>query len=317
MTNQVLERTVFIVSDGTGITAETFSHSVLSQFESVTFNQIRIPFIDTVAKADDVVQRINRCAAERGYKPIVFTTLVNPEVLERVNTANALYLDLFGAFVKPLEQILGVKSSHSIGKSHKATNSLQYRNRIDAINFSLAHDDGQFITGLAQADVILVGVSRCGKTPTSLYLAMQYGVKAANFPLIPEDFDRGNLPSTILPYRKKLFGLTIQPERLSEVRNERRLAAMQARGGRSRAPDASRRHPHAVDDNQVNRRDFDDGPAGCRFTQTHGVLSLRASRRQCAASRSGPRPWLAFSAARLELASLLKEANRRGHRHVK
>ncbi len=222
MTNQVLERTVFIVSDGTGITAETFSHSVLSQFESVTFNQIRIPFIDTVAKADDVVQRINRCAAERGYKPIVFTTLVNPEVLERVNTANALYLDLFGAFVKPLEQILGVKSSHSIGKSHKATNSLQYRNRIDAINFSLAHDDGQFITGLAQADVILVGVSRCGKTPTSLYLAMQYGVKAANFPLIPEDFDRGNLPSTILPYRKKLFGLTIQPERLSEVRNERR-----------------------------------------------------------------------------------------------
>ena len=152
----------------------------------------------------------------------MFTTLVNVEVLERVKTANALYLDLFGAFVKPLEQILGMKSSHSIGKSHKATNSLQYRNRIDAINFSLAHDDGQFITGLAQADVILIGVSRCGKTPTSLYLAMQYGVKAANFPLIPEDFDRGNLPSTILPYRKKLFGLTIQPERLSEVRNERR-----------------------------------------------------------------------------------------------
>ena len=222
MANHVLERTVFIVSDGTGITAETFSHSVLSQFESVTFNQVRVPFIDTVAKADEVVLRINHCAADRGYKPIVFTTLVNAEVLERVNSANALFLDLFGAFVKPLEHILGMKSSHSIGKSHKATNSLQYRNRIDAINFSLAHDDGQFITGLAQADVILIGVSRCGKTPTSLYLAMQYGVKAANFPLIPEDFDRGNLPSTILPYRKKLFGLTIQPERLSEVRNERR-----------------------------------------------------------------------------------------------
>jgi len=222
MANHVLERTVFIVSDGTGITAETFSHSVLSQFESVTFNQVRVPFIDTVAKADEVVLRINRCAADRGYKPIVFTTLVNAEVLERVNSANALFLDLFGAFVKPLEHILGVKSSHSIGKSHKATNSLQYRNRIDAINFSLAHDDGQFITGLAHADVILVGVSRCGKTPTSLYLAMQYGVKAANFPLIPEDFDRGSLPSTIFPYRKKLFGLTIQPERLSEVRNERR-----------------------------------------------------------------------------------------------
>ena len=109
-----------------------------------------------------------------------------------------------------------------MGKSHQGASSKQYRSRIDAINFSLAHDDGQFVTGLAQADVILVGVSRCGKTPTSLYLAMQYGVKAANFPLIPEDFERQALPSTVVPYRSKLFGLTIQPERLAEVRHERR-----------------------------------------------------------------------------------------------
>ena len=169
-----------------------------------------------------MVQRINLCALEKGYQPIVFTTLVNSDVLARVKSANALFLDLFGVFVEPLEQSLGIKSSHSIGKSHKGVSSTQYRNRIDAINFSLAHDDGQFISGLAQADVILVGVSRCGKTPTSLYLAMQYGVKAANFPLIPEDFERNALPSTLAPYRKKLFGLTIQPERLSEVRNERR-----------------------------------------------------------------------------------------------
>lgn len=222
MNSPALERTVFIISDGTGITAETFSHSVLSQFESVTFKQIRVPFIDSVEKADGVVQRINRCAAEQGYQPIVFTTLVNPEVLSRVKLANALFLDLFGAFVEPLEYNLGMKSSHSIGKSHKGVSSTQYRNRIEAINFSLAHDDGQFISGLAQADVILVGVSRCGKTPTSLYLAMQYGVKAANFPLIPEDFERGGLPNTVLPYRSKLFGLTIQPERLTEVRHERR-----------------------------------------------------------------------------------------------
>ncbi len=222
MTSASLERTVFIISDGTGITAETFSHSVLSQFESVTFSQVRVPFVDTVEKADAVVQRINLCALEKGYQPIVFTTLVNSDVLARVKSANALFLDLFGVFVEPLEQSLGIKSSHSIGKSHKGVSSTQYRNRIDAINFSLAHDDGQFISGLAQADVILVGVSRCGKTPTSLYLAMQYGVKAANFPLIPEDFERNALPSTLAPYRKKLFGLTIQPERLSEVRNERR-----------------------------------------------------------------------------------------------
>ena len=81
---------------------------------------------------------------------------------------------------------------------------------------------GQFVHGLEQADVILVGVSRCGKTPTSLYLAMQYAVKAANFPLIPEDFERGTLPATLAPYRKKLFGLSIDPIRLSEVRNQRR-----------------------------------------------------------------------------------------------
>lgn len=216
-----IERTVFIISDGTGITAETFSHSVLSQFESVKFNQVRIPFVDTLEKADSVIDRINH-VANQGAQPIAFTTLVNTELSARIKTANALFLDLFAGFVEPLEQALGVRSSHSIGKSHKVADSAQYRNRIDAINYSLAHDDGQFVKGLSQADVILVGVSRCGKTPTSLYLAMQYGVKAANFPLIPDDFERGALPSTLHPYRRKLFGLTIQPERLAEVRQERR-----------------------------------------------------------------------------------------------
>lgn len=222
MSSPAIERTVFIISDGTGITAETFSHSVLSQFESVQFHQIREPFIDSLEKADAVVTRINQMAQKHGVKPIAFTTLVNPLVSTRIKAANALFLDLFSGFVEPIELALGLKSSHSIGKSHKAASSAQYRNRIDAINYSLAHDDGQFINGLAQADVILIGVSRCGKTPTSLYLAMQYGVKAANFPLIPEDFDRGSLPKTLKQYRNRLFGLTIQPERLSEVRNERR-----------------------------------------------------------------------------------------------
>ena len=155
MNSSPLDRTVFIISDGTGITAETFSHSVLSQFESVSFKQVRMPFVDTVEKADGVVGRINRCAIDQGNQPIVFTTLVNPEILARVKAANALFLDLFGAFVEPLEHNLGVKSSHSIGKSHLSVSSIAYRNRIEAINFSLAHDDGQFIRGLAQADVYL------------------------------------------------------------------------------------------------------------------------------------------------------------------
>lgn len=229
MTNQQLERTVFIVSDGTGITADTFSHSVLSQFETVKFNSTRIPFINTLEKADQAIARIEQSVNEnKGLQPIVFSTLVDPAIKARVSSAPCVFLDLFGAFVAPVEQALGVKSSHSIGRSHMGATSEQYLRRINAINFSLAHDDGQFVHGLEQADVILVGVSRCGKTPTSLYLAMQYAIKAANFPLIPEDFDRGQLPATLQPYRKKLFGLTIQPERLSEVRNERRPGSQYA-----------------------------------------------------------------------------------------
>jgi regulator of PEP synthase PpsR (kinase-PPPase family) len=222
MNNTPIARSVYIVSDSTGITAETFSQSVLAQFEGVKFRPIRLPYIDTPAKADEVVARINRNAAEAGVPPIVFSTLVTPEILARVRQSNGVFLDLFGTFVSHIEQALGLKSSHSVGRSHMAANSEKYRNRIDAINFCLAHDDGQFVSNLGQADVILVGVSRCGKTPTSLYLAMQYAIKAANFPLTPDDFERNALPSTIAPFRDKLFGLSILPERLAEVRHERR-----------------------------------------------------------------------------------------------
>ncbi|GGX02505.1 putative phosphoenolpyruvate synthase regulatory protein [Pigmentiphaga litoralis] len=215
-------RTVYVVSDGTGITAETFAHSVLAQFEGLRFKHIRLPFIDSVDKAADVAARIDQTFEADGKRPIVFSTLVNSEINTRVRQANGMFLELFSTFVEPIEAELGFKSSHSIGRSHNVANTEQYQNRIEAINFSLAHDDGQYAKGIENADVILVGVSRCGKTPTSLYLAMQYGIKAANVPLIPDDFERDSLPSNILPYKSKLFGLTIQPERLSEVRHERR-----------------------------------------------------------------------------------------------
>lgn len=222
MTTSPTERTVFIVSDSTGITAETFSHSVLSQFEEVKFLPVRIPFIDSVEKAAEAANRINNCAEKEKQPPLVFSTLINPVASNTIRQANCTFLDLFGTFVRPIETALGMKSSHSVGRSHMGGLTKEYNNRIEAINFSLAHDDGQFVHGLEQADVILVGVSRCGKTPTSLYLAMQYAVKAANFPLIPEDFERGTLPSTLAPFRNKLFGLSIHPDRLAEVRNERR-----------------------------------------------------------------------------------------------
>jgi regulator of PEP synthase PpsR (kinase-PPPase family) len=215
-------RTVFFVSDGTGITAETLGHSVMTQFENLRYRQQRLPFIDSPEKAREAVQKIAEAGRRDGKRPIVFSTLVNAQVNAEIKAADALLLDLFESFVEPLENELGMKSSHSIGRSHNISDSEEYKARIEAINFALAHDDGQSSKGLEQADVILVGVSRSGKTPTSLYLAMQYGLKAANYPLIPEDFERDALPSALPAHKAKLFGLSIAPERLSEVRHERR-----------------------------------------------------------------------------------------------
>lgn len=215
------DRTVFFVSDGTGITAETFGHSVLTQFD-LRFRQIRLPFIDSTDKAHDAVRRINDTYNAEGKRPIVFSTLVQQELSDIVRGSTGMHMDLIQTFVDPLEQELGIKSTHTVGRSHNIADSHDYKNRIEAINYSLAHDDGQSHKNLANADVILVGVSRSGKTPTSLYLAMQYGIKAANYPLIPEDFERGQIPSGLAPFRGKIFGLSIAPDRLSEVRNERR-----------------------------------------------------------------------------------------------
>lgn len=215
-------KTVFIISDGTGITAETFSHSVLSQFsENYDFQQVREPFVNSESKSIEIANKINEIA-EKDSPPIIFSTLVKEEFVRHIRNSKGIFLDIFGACVKQLESELDVKSQPAIGRSHLNASSDAYRNRIEAINFSLTHDDGQFVHGLQEADVILVGVSRCGKTPTSLYLAMQYAIKAANFPLIPEDFERGQLPKTIQPFKHKIFGLSIQPDRLAEVRNERR-----------------------------------------------------------------------------------------------
>ena len=220
-------RTVFFVSDGTGITAETFGHSVLTQFE-LRFRQIRLPFIDTLDKACDAARKINDAFITDGQRPIIFSTLVQSELSKVIRQSSGMHMDLIQTFVAPLEQELGVKSTHTIGRSHNIVDSEEYKNRIEAINFSLTHDDGQSHKNLATADVILVGVSRSGKTPTSLYLAMQYGIKAANYPLIPEDFERGRMPSVLPEFKAKIFGLTITPERLSEIRHERRAGSKYA-----------------------------------------------------------------------------------------
>jgi regulator of PEP synthase PpsR (kinase-PPPase family) len=215
-------RTVFFISDGTGITAQMLGNSLLTQFAGLEFEQITLPFINALDKAEECRARIEAEGTRGNGRPIVFSTLVNGDLRAVVRKANALFVDFFETFIDPLEAGLGIKSNHTIGRSHSALDKREYAQRIEAINFSMAHDDGASHRELDQADLILVGVSRSGKTPTCLYLALQFGVKAANYPLIPEDFARMQLPAALAPFKARLYGLTIVPERLREIREARR-----------------------------------------------------------------------------------------------
>jgi regulator of PEP synthase PpsR (kinase-PPPase family) len=215
------DRTAFFVSDRTGITAEMLGHSLLTQFDQVSFTEITLPFVDSPEKVRDAVIQINQAAARDGVRPLVFSTLVDPTLSTGIQQANGKYIDCFQVFIAPMEAELGIQSSHTVGRSHSVRNN-SYFSRIEAVNFAMSHDDGQTTRELGQADVILVGVSRCGKTPTCLYMALQFGIRAANYPLIPEDFAAKRLPSAVAAHRGKLFGLTIRADRLQRIRNERR-----------------------------------------------------------------------------------------------
>ena len=216
------KRTVFFVSDQTGVTAETMGHSLLTQFEGLQFRTVTLPFVATAEKAAEARARIDATAAAEGAAPIVFSTLIKDELRDEVKAARALFLDFFDAFLGPLEAELGVKSSHAAGRAHGMANVAVYSARINATNFAIANDDGMQTREYARADVILIGVSRSGKTPTCLYMALQYGIYAANYPLTEDDLESGRLPAVLAPHQAKLFGLTIRPERLREIRHERR-----------------------------------------------------------------------------------------------
>ncbi len=223
-------RTVFFISDRTGITAEMLGNSLLTQFEDFQFRRLTVPFVDTPEKVEAVIRQVNETGEREGMPPIVFSSVVDETMSATIRQrANALTLDLFQAFIAPLEAELQAKSSHAAGRSHGIANSHEYFARMDAINFTQTHDDGAATRDLAKAQVILVGVSRCGKTPTSLYLALQFGLRAANFPLTPDDFADRKLPASVLPYRNRLFGLTINPERLQKIREERRPGSKYAK----------------------------------------------------------------------------------------
>ena len=216
------ERTVFFLSDQTGVTAETLGHSLLTQFDSRGFRQVTLPFIDTDDKARAAARKINEAAKTASLKPIVFSTLVQDDFRAIVKQAEGLHLDIFDVFLEPLEKELEQASTHTAGRAHGMSDIESYMKRIEATNFALANDDGGITRNYEMADVILIGVSRSGKTPTCLYLALQYGVYAANFPLTDEEFDSGTLPEFLVSQKSKMFGLTIAPARLRQIRKERR-----------------------------------------------------------------------------------------------
>ncbi|MGC1182855.1 posphoenolpyruvate synthetase regulatory kinase/phosphorylase PpsR [Legionella sp.] len=218
-----MKRYVFMLSDGTGITAETLGNSLITQFENIAFERLTIPYIDSMEKAERVVLQINKAFRESGVKPLVFMTLVNKEIRNHFfKEAIARVFDLFNTFIGPLEQELNEKSSYTVGRTHGVINNKFYLHRLEAIDFALLHDDGVKTRGYGKADIVLIGVSRCGKTPSCLYMALQYGILAANYPFTEEDILNFKLPEVLKPYKHKLFGLTIDVTRLHQIRSERR-----------------------------------------------------------------------------------------------
>lgn len=216
-----MTRDIYFVSDGTGITAETLGNTLLTQF-SGEFVRHRIPFVSDASAARDVVAQIAAATLETRTRPIVFSTALLPEVRDILLTADALVVDLFEKNLAELEDELGQRAIRHTGKAHGMADLDRYRDRISAVEFAIEHDDGQSLRALALADVILIAPSRCGKTPTTMYLALNHGVKSANYPLLDEELVGERIPESLAPFREKLFGLTSNPNRLHQVREERR-----------------------------------------------------------------------------------------------
>lgn len=217
-----MKRTIFQLSDRTGLTVEALAHSLLTQFEGVEFETVACPYLDSPDKAREVAARIDAAARRDGARPLVFCTLLDPELRKILSASAGLLIDFFDTFIVPLEAELGIRSSHAVGRTHGVGSNSSYQARIDAVNFALANDDGADPRHYPDADIILVGVSRTGKTPTCLYFALQFGIRAANYPLTEEDFATAALPAPLAAHRQKLYGLTIQAERLQRIRHERR-----------------------------------------------------------------------------------------------
>lgn len=215
-------RRVFVISNSTAITSETLGHSLMAQFPNEDFKWTTFPYVDSREKVDNALKQIQEMCADEEGQPIVFSTLADPDVRSHLIKADVLVFDPFEAFIKPISDALGVKPSSKPGLSHRISNQRAYEARIEAVNYTLIHDDGAAIRHIEQAELIILGVSRTAKTPTSIYLAMHYSIRCANYPLTPDDMEGELLPRFLAPHRDKLVGLTTSARRLSEIRQERR-----------------------------------------------------------------------------------------------
>lgn len=218
-------RTAFFISDGTAITAETLGRAILSQFASVPFETRVLPYVDSLERAEDAVEQINMAYQRDGLLPLVFDTIVSPEIRQKINSAHGCNLDMYEGLIGRVAEETGVEPDGHSGHAHDDVDSETYKERIDAVHFALDNDDGARTRHYNAADIILVGVSRSGKTPTSLYLALQFGIRAANYPLTEDDLYDNQLPNALREHKDKLFGLLIDTDRLVKIRQERRAGS--------------------------------------------------------------------------------------------
>ncbi|MCW8127205.1 pyruvate, water dikinase regulatory protein [Microbulbifer halophilus] len=216
------KRTAFFISDGTGLTVEAIGHSLLAQFRSEHVEQVTLPYVDSADRVQQVLRRIEKAAEESGLQPVIITSIVSDEIRRQLHQSSALMLDVFESYLTPLANLFGTDPAQTVNVSHGIADNRRYSERIEAVHYAMDNDDGRRVREFERADVILVGVSRSGKTPTCLYLALQFGLRAANYPITEEDMDNTALPKILRPFREKLFGLTIDPKRLMSIRQERR-----------------------------------------------------------------------------------------------
>jgi regulator of PEP synthase PpsR (kinase-PPPase family) len=218
---QPSSRQVYFISNGTAITAETLGMSLLAQFPDHPFQTHTVPFVDTLEIAHTFVDEIKHSFDASGQLPVVICTMGDDDLVKIIKQCKALVIDPFGDILPRLEKALAAQH-HQPGESHRTANPSLYESRIDAIDYAMLHDDGGKTQNYHEADIILVGVSRSGKTPSCLYLALQFGIKAANYPITEEDMDTDRLPKPIAPFKERLYGLTTDLQRLVNIREERR-----------------------------------------------------------------------------------------------